>query len=133
MSKKLVRRGFRGRRSPVLSRIQLTEDETAALRTELQALLAAEAGKSEKTRLRLERHIAKLNQQRYVWADKVAQGSVPDDIGREKQALVARQLATAQAELAELQTSPADLAETLDQALDLVSSCQAGYTALMSG
>ncbi len=119
--------GVEERVERLYGRIQLSNDEVAALRAELQSLLAAEAGEAEKKQKRLERHIAKLNQQRYVWADKVTQGSVPDDIGREKQALLARQLVSAQADLAELQATPADLSATLDQALALVSSCQTGY------
>ena len=77
----------------------------------------------------MEKQIAKLDRQRYLWAEKVMSGSVPDDIGREKQESLARQLSAARQTLAAHQVEIPDLAAVLGKALDLVASCHEGYVA----
>ena len=64
---------------------------------------------------------------RRVWAEKVANGSVPDDIGREKQNDLTRQLVRARHELTELEVASTDIEVTLNEALDLVRDCATAY------
>ena len=109
--------------------IQLTDEEASALRAELVSQLEAEAKLSGQETKILEKQIAKLDRQRYLWAEKVMSGSVPDDIGREKQESLARQLSAARQTLAAHQVEIPDLAAVLGKALDLVASCHDGYVA----
>jgi hypothetical protein len=99
------------------------------LRAELVSQLEAEAKLSGQETKILEKQIAKLDRQRYLWAEKVMSGSVPDDIGRVKQEWLARQLSAARQTLAAHQVEIHDLAEVLGKALDLVASCHEGYVA----
>ena len=54
--------------------VELTAEESADLRSELRSQLDVEAEKSVGERKLLERQIAKLDRQRYVWAEKSASG-----------------------------------------------------------
>lgn len=54
-------------------------------------------------------------------------GSIPDDIGREKQNELTRQLVRARHDLAELEAASTDIQETLNDALDIVRDRAAPY------
>ena len=99
--------------------IELTAEQARTLRAELWLELAELASVSERDRQHLNRQIAKLNRQRYAWAEKVMAGSVPDDIGREKQASLAMELQAVRRALAQLQTDAIDVEETLTKSIDL--------------
>ena len=108
--------------------IVLSETEATQLRAELGQQLQAMAQTSSQERQILEKQMVKLDRQRYLWAEKVMEGSVPDDIGREKQANLARQLSTVRQALANHEVQTRDVAEVLDRAMDLVRRCDQGYT-----
>jgi hypothetical protein len=57
-------------------------------------------------------------------------GSIPDDIGREKQNELTRQLVRARHDLAELEAASTDIQETLNDALDIVRDRAALTSAL---
>ncbi|HUD05483.1 MAG TPA: recombinase zinc beta ribbon domain-containing protein [Candidatus Saccharimonadales bacterium] len=107
--------------------VQLTPEERAQLQSEVSSILRGEKSVADKERKRLTRQIDGLKRQRYIWADKVATGGVPDDIGRERQAGLTRQLNRANAELAALDAGGTDFEQTLDRALELASVCVKGY------
>jgi hypothetical protein len=91
------------------------------------ALLRGDAAIADKERQRLNGEVDALKRQRYIWADKVATGGVPDDIGRERQAQLSRQIVKTTAELLALSDGSEDIEQTLSRALDLVATCVDGY------
>ncbi len=107
--------------------VELTSAETDALKAEISRQLDAVAETSVTERKLLDRQITKLDIERRRWAEKVIVGSVPDDIGREKQATLARQLSAARKALAAHVATAPDVAETVSKALDLVANCFSTY------
>ena len=68
----------------------------AELSTELLAALGSFESERETERMRLTERIASIRRERYKWADRAMDGSVPADIAREKQQQLAEQLLTAE-------------------------------------
>lgn len=75
----------------------------------------------------LKARIKKLNDERYLWADKAMEGAIPNDIAREKQDNLAKQLEQANKELKGYTVSITKLEELIDRSLDLAKNCGNSY------
>jgi site-specific DNA recombinase len=75
---------------------RLTDDEAETVRDSLLADLTEYTRAANEAGERLDRRIATIQRERLKWAEKAMAGTVPDDIARNKQAELARQLAAAQ-------------------------------------
>jgi site-specific DNA recombinase len=64
---------------------------------------------------------------RYRWADKAMSGAVPDDIAKEKQAALAKQISHAEVRLVSLQVAAVDLQATVETCLELAKHCAVAY------
>lgn len=109
--------------------VQLDPETVEQVRAELLAELQHERQHAGRLIQHAKARIQRIERQRGLWAEKVVNGSVPDDIGREKQNELTRQLVRARHELAKLEAASADIAATLNKALDLVRDCAAAYRA----
>ncbi len=109
--------------------IQLPEATVTKMRTNLLADLAAEREVAGAERRRLKGQVDKIDRERLRWAEKVINGSIPDDIGREKQTQLARQLVRAKSDLTQLQVAAEDFEEVLLDALTLLRDCAEAYQA----
>ncbi len=108
-------------------RVQLQPQLVEQVRARLLADLHQEQEQAGKAMQQVRTRIQKIESKRRVWAEKVANGSVPDDIGREKQNELTRQLVHARHELSELEAAGADIEGTLNEALDLIRDCATAY------
>jgi site-specific DNA recombinase len=108
-------------------RVQLDAEFVEQVRADLLAELQRDSGQVERRLRQVRSRIAQIEHRRGLWAEKVVNGSVPDDIGRGKQNELTGQLVRARQDLAELEAASADITETLNEALDLVSNCAAAY------
>lgn len=83
---------------------------------------------------RLIRHrIDKIQRDRHKWAENAIDGIVPADIARDKQAQLARQLASLTTELASLEAAGIDTEATLNQLIDQISDPGRAYRRLDDG
>jgi len=96
---------------------------------ELTAWLEGYAGRSEADRERLATRISQVKRDRYRWAEKAMQGTVPDDIAQQKQHELGQQLLWAEAELHKLGIKEDDLRRLVEVALRLAENCSARYQA----
>ena len=92
----------------------------------LQQLQAAQVS-ADRDRTLIERHIDKINRERYKWADKAMDGAVPADIAREKQQQLARQLAALQDQQAQVSRANASQEEILTGTIRLIANCGEVY------
>ena len=109
--------------------MQLEPEAVEALQDQLLRELDQEREKSAAETTRQQARISKLEQERRRVADCVLNGSVPEDIGREKQEKIRKELAKAHELLSVTLVAQEDVETTLRQALDLVSDCEAAYRA----
>jgi hypothetical protein len=72
---------------------------------------------------RLSERVAYIRRERYKWAEKAMEGTVPADIVREKQQALSEQLLAADSALARLSTTVDSHETTLHAVLDLVEHC----------
>jgi site-specific DNA recombinase len=96
-------------------RKQLTDD-----------LHAFNAGTADEHR-RLTQRIAHIRRERYKWAEKAMEGTVPADIVREKQQQLSDQLLAAESALAQLSVSQDSHEATLNAVLNLAERCGGAY------
>lgn len=82
---------------------------------------------AESEKRRLTTLIAQLRRQRVKWAEKAAAEVVPDDIAREKQATLARQVGQAEVDLQRVLIVADDLRRELTKALDDARDCYQAY------
>jgi hypothetical protein len=108
-------------------RVVLDEATVELVRTNLLTDLRAQQEEAGKLLRDAQHRIDQIERRRERWAEKVVEGSVPDDIGRQKQNELTRQLVRAKHELAELRAVTSDVEGTLSGALDLVRDCAAAY------
>jgi hypothetical protein len=107
--------------------VQLDSEIVEQVRAELLADLRREQEQAGQLKREVQNRIGQIESKRRVWAEKVASGSIPDDIGREKQNELTRQLVRSRHDLAELEAASADVEQTLNEALDLVRDCATAY------
>ncbi len=104
---------------------------TAGQIDELRAVLAETLNdrqhRSGKERERQERRLAALRAERFRWAELVADGSVPRDVARQKQADLARDVADAESTLEAAKAYVEEVAVTLSRALDLAEHVHQAY------
>jgi hypothetical protein len=99
----------------------------AALREQLTAQLRDYNATAEHERRRLTERVANIRRERFMWAEKAMEGTVPDDIARERQQLLAEQLLAAESALSRLSADQDSHEATLHAVLDLVRSCGRAY------
>jgi site-specific DNA recombinase len=107
--------------------VRLPDDIVEQVRTNLVAELQVQKGAACGKRQMVLRQIDQIDRKRGVWAEKVVNGSVPDDIGRNKQNELTRQLVRARQELTTILQAATDITVTLNLALDLLPDCAAAY------
>lgn len=83
------------------------------------------SGKRDKQAL--EQRIKKLNSERYRWAEKAMAGIVPDDIAREKQDGLSKQLAQAREDLAKLTINKEKARLGIEKLCKLAEGCGEQY------
>lgn len=111
----------------VYKQIELKAAVQSGLETNLFQELEQDRKTMGKAAAQLKAKEDRLSKQRYVWAEKVANGSVPDDIGRERQAALQTQLARVRADLAKLHVAGDQIEITVRKAIRLVECCEVAY------
>lgn len=102
---------------------QVSAEQLRDFRATIQQDLDAYAAGVKRDSATWERQVHAIRRERFKWAEKAMQGSVPDDIAVAKQAQLAGQLAHAESQLARLSTPIGDRRQTLDAVLDLLHQC----------
>jgi len=74
-----------------------------------------------------EQQIHKIKRERLKWAEKAMEGVVPDDIARNKQQQLARQLAALEERSRQITTSSASQEEILRGTIALITDCASAY------
>lgn len=77
--------------------------------------------------IRLDKRIDAIERERRKWAEKAMDGTVPDDIARDKQNDLGQQLATAQSQRAKLRATGTTHEIAICHATDLVVHCDEAY------
>lgn len=108
---------------------QLAPDLLTDLRRSLEAELAERIETVDRDRQRLRTRISQLRRDRYKWAEKAWKDAVPDDIARDKQAELGRQLDRAVADLAALEVADEHVRNLLTATLTLAGDCYRAYKA----
>jgi hypothetical protein len=98
-----------------------------AIRQSLMQELALADQRNERARNAHAAKLKQLRQDRIRWADKAMAGAVPDDIAREKQAAISRQMNHLEEQLRILEVSITDVAGIIDACLDLSNRCGDAY------
>jgi site-specific DNA recombinase len=106
---------------------RFSPSEIETVRHGLVADLRREREESGRRREQLGRRVAQIERQRRSWAEKTANGSIPEDIGREKQNELTQQLVRAKSDLAAAAVAAQDIEPIVNQALDLVRDCVTAY------
>ncbi len=75
----------------------------------------------------MQARISELRQARNLLADKAMAGTVPDDIARERQTLLADQLSGAEEQLSSVIDADASMKVLIEAALDLLAACGDAY------
>jgi site-specific DNA recombinase len=102
-------------------------EEITTLRTQLLHDLSVYEKTRTKKQTLLETRIKKLESERYRWAEKAMEGTVPDDIAKEKQTGLAKQLKQANKELRQHTVSIQKAKQGIDKLCDLVEQCNKLY------
>lgn len=108
---------------------QLTPGDVDELKAEIEADLGGYAERAIRERDGLTSRIQRIKRERYKWAEKAMQETVPDDIAQEKQRELGQQLLWAETELAKLDVDTADVRQLSQAALRLARDCQKSYVA----
>lgn len=112
---------------------RVTDDQAAAVRDSLLADLADYTSTAAETAERLDRRIVEIKRDRLKWAQKAMDGVVPDDIAREQQAELGRQLGVAETERAKLQATTAEHEKVIRDAALLLTRCDLAYSQATQG
>ncbi len=107
---------------------QISRSNLETLRAALDADLAGYTDRADAERQRLTTRLRQLEGQRRKWAEKAMNDVVPDDIARERQQELARQIAWTQTELDKLTVDEDELRANIDLALRLAQDCHGSYT-----
>jgi hypothetical protein len=97
------------------------------LRKQLTAQLRDYNATAAQEHRRMSERVASIRRERFKWAEKAMEGTVPDDIARERQQLLADQLLAAESALSRLSADQDSHEATLHAVLDLVGSCGRAY------
>ena len=100
---------------------------TAQLREHLTDELRSASSAAAQEQRRLSERVARIRRERYKWAEKAMEGTVPADIAREKQQALGEQLLAAESALARLSSAHDSHETTLHAVLDLVEHCGRAY------
>lgn len=95
-------------------------------RSLIDHLQLADAAASQEAK-QLQRRIDKIKRDRYKWADRAMEGVVPDDIAKEKQDQLARQLASLEQQERDITRAGSNLEETLNGTLNIVGTAASVY------
>ena len=106
---------------------RLTEADAAQLRDGLLADLTDYTRTTSEQAALLDRRIAAIQRQRRQWAEKAMDGTVPDDIARDKQRDLAAQLSTAETQRARLRTTTATYDTAIRRATEFITRCDLAY------
>jgi hypothetical protein len=106
---------------------RLTDDEATSLRSGLLADLADYTKTATDEAERLDRRIAAIQRERRKWAEKAMDGTVPDDIAREKQQDLGGQLAAAESQRGKLEITTATHERVIHHATANLTACDTGY------
>ncbi len=106
---------------------QLQPDILHALRAALLVELADKTVRTDKERQQLQTRISRLKRGRYKWAEKAWQEVVPDDIAREKQQTLSRQIEKATTQLAAFDIAANRIEELLSATLMLAADSYRAY------
>ncbi len=111
----------------IYAALQLSPDEADAIEKGLIRELRALKKATDPERKQLAAKIAQLDRERHTWAEKSMSGAVPDDISRENQQLLAKQLSNARRRLKGLEIPFDEVEETLRQSIELAKVCCSSY------
>jgi site-specific DNA recombinase len=109
--------------------VGLTPKEIELVRTGLLADLRRERSEAGNLIAKAQARLTGIEFERRSWAEKTANGSIPEDIGREKQNELLNVLIRAKADLADLEAASEDIEDLVNKALDLVRDCASAYRA----
>ena len=101
--------------------------EVVQLRAEIEAELRGFSARTEQEAKRVQTRLQAVRRDRLKWAEKAMSGAVPDDIAREKQAELARQVSWCEEELQTLEVNEEQIEALLDATLGLAVNCHLGY------
>ncbi len=107
--------------------VRLTPEEIEVVRVGLIAELRRERKASGNLIAKAQARLSAVELERRSWAEKTANGSIPEDIGRDKQNELVNVLIRAKADLAQVLAASEDIEDLVNQALDLVRDCTAAY------
>ncbi|MDQ1734155.1 MAG: site-specific recombinase [Pseudonocardiales bacterium] len=105
----------------------LPQTTTDAIREGLLADLQDYAATTKAENQRLDERIHAIRRERFKWAEKAMEESVPRDIAKQKQDELAAQLATAEEQLKRLDTAAGDHERLITAATELVANCARAY------
>jgi site-specific DNA recombinase len=105
----------------------MNRDELVILKKHLMHDLQIYQKKGIQEKRVLEQRIKKLNSERYRWAEKAMAGIVPDDIARERQDSLAKQLAQSREDLAKLTMNKTRAKLGIEKLCDLAEHCGERY------
>jgi len=106
---------------------RLADHELTQLRAGLLADLADFTKTTAAEAERLDLRIESIRRDRRKWAEKAMDGTVPDDIARDKQGELGRQLATAETQRAALRTTTGRHEQIIEHATGLLANCGSAY------
>jgi site-specific DNA recombinase len=107
--------------------VQLSEETEGDVRQGLIADLIREREGAASKIGAVQKRLASIERQRRVWAEKIGNGSIPDDVGREKQSRLSRELLKAQHDLAQLTASADDFSQVVIDTLSITTNCHTAY------
>jgi site-specific DNA recombinase len=108
-------------------REHLTEQQATSIRDGLLADLHDHTKAATERRAQVESRIDVIQRERRKWAEKAMSGAVPDDIARDEQARLGKQLLTAQETLATLRITDDQHGEAIHAATALLPTCGEAY------
>ncbi len=106
---------------------RLRESQAASIRDGLLADLEVHTKAATDRRAQLESRIEIVQRERRKWAEKAMTGGVPDDIAREEQVRLGKQLTVAQENLAALRITDDQHADAIRSATALLPTCGEAY------
>jgi site-specific DNA recombinase len=103
------------------------ENEVKHLRVKIEAELRGFSARAEQEADRVRTRLHSVRRDRLKWAEKAMSGVVPDDIARDKQAELARQVEWCEEELQRLEVDEGQIEALLEATLLLATRCHLGY------
>jgi site-specific DNA recombinase len=107
--------------------VQLSDESQDRIRQQLRQDLDREQLAAQPEMTRAQKRLAELEQERRRLASGVVTGSIPEDLAREEQERIQKELTQAQRVLATVTVSYGQIENTLNRALTLVGRAQEAY------